>query len=51
MSSKDFTVAVVGGGVCGLTCAIGLAKYGVPVQVYEAAVRFIATARRLNDVY
>ena len=28
----------VGGGVCGLTCAIALLKEGVDVHVYEAAV-------------
>lgn len=31
-------VAIVGGGICGLTCAIALMKAGVDVQVYEAAV-------------
>lgn len=36
---KSFEVAVVGGGVCGLTCAIALQKAGVPVQLFEAAVR------------
>ena len=35
---KDFQVAVVGGGVCGLTCAIALHQAGVPVQLFEAAV-------------
>lgn len=41
MALKDLKVAVVGGGVCGLTCAIGLAKNGVNVEVYEAAVSTI----------
>ena len=31
-------VAVVGGGVCGLTCAVALTKAGIDVQIYEAAV-------------
>ena len=31
-------IAVVGGGICGLTCAIGLMKAGADVHVYEAAV-------------
>lgn len=35
---KDFQVAIVGGGVCGLTCAIALQRAGVPVQLFEAAV-------------
>ncbi len=38
-SQKSFEVAIVGGGVCGLTCALALVKEGVPVTVYEAAVR------------
>ncbi|EIW63979.1 FAD/NAD-P-binding domain-containing protein [Trametes versicolor FP-101664 SS1] len=37
---KSFEVAVVGGGVCGLTCAIALQKAGVPVQLFEAAAAF-----------
>ncbi|RPD65133.1 FAD/NAD(P)-binding domain-containing protein [Lentinus tigrinus ALCF2SS1-6] len=37
---KDFQVAVVGGGVCGLTCAIALHRAGVPVQLFEAAAKF-----------
>lgn len=35
---KNFEVAIVGGGVVGLTCAIALQKAGVPVQLFEAAV-------------
>ncbi|KAH9949948.1 hypothetical protein B0H21DRAFT_776995 [Amylocystis lapponica] len=35
---KDFTVAIVGGGICGLTCAIALTQIGVSVQIYEAAI-------------
>lgn len=38
MASKDFKVAIVGGGLCGLACAIALLKDGVDVDVYEAAV-------------
>ena len=37
-SQKDFTVAIVGGGMVGLICAIGLARAGVQVDVFEAAV-------------
>ncbi|KAH0591171.1 hypothetical protein H2248_001267 [Termitomyces sp. 'cryptogamus'] len=37
-SSKDFRVAIVGGGMCGLVCAIGLAKAGVHVETFEQAV-------------
>lgn len=32
-------VAIVGGGVCGLTCAVALQRAGVSVQLFEAAVR------------
>lgn len=32
-------IAIVGGGVCGLTCAAVLNKYGVKADVYESAVR------------
>lgn len=37
-------VAVVGGGICGLTCAIALMQSGVDVQVYEAAVGILRSA-------
>ncbi|KAF4573286.1 hypothetical protein EYR36_007797 [Pleurotus pulmonarius] len=40
MASKDFTVAIVGGGMCGLVCAYALAKAGVAVEVFEAAAEF-----------
>ena len=35
---RNFKVAIVGGGIVGLICAIGLAKAGVEVDVFEAAV-------------
>ncbi|KAK7058581.1 hypothetical protein VNI00_002217 [Paramarasmius palmivorus] len=37
---KDFNVAVVGGGMCGLAAAYSLARAGVTVDVFEAAARF-----------
>ncbi|EMD41848.1 hypothetical protein CERSUDRAFT_90429 [Gelatoporia subvermispora B] len=37
---KDFKVAIVGGGVCGLTCAVALSRRGVPVELFEAAPKF-----------
>ncbi|KAF2815185.1 mannitol 1-phosphate dehydrogenase 2 [Mytilinidion resinicola] len=33
-------VAIVGGGIAGLTLAIGLLKHDVPITLYEAAARF-----------
>ncbi|KAF9486322.1 salicylate hydroxylase [Pholiota conissans] len=40
MQRKDFNVAIVGGGMCGLACAIGLTRGGINVQVFEAASKF-----------
>ncbi|TBU25307.1 FAD/NAD(P)-binding domain-containing protein [Dichomitus squalens] len=37
---KDFQVAIVGGGVSGLVCAIALQRAGVSVQLFEAAAAF-----------
>ncbi|KAG8730433.1 hypothetical protein FRC11_006717, partial [Ceratobasidium sp. 423] len=37
---KDFEVAIIGGGIGGLSAAIGLLRAGVPVQVFEAACQF-----------
>ena len=39
-TQKDFKVTVIGGGVCGLACAIALQKAGITVDLFEAAVRF-----------
>ncbi|KAF7323219.1 Salicylate hydroxylase [Mycena chlorophos] len=39
-SSKDFRVAVVGGGMCGLAFAVGLARFGIHCQIFEAAPKF-----------
>jgi salicylate hydroxylase len=37
MSSKPFSIAIVGGGISGLTLAIGLLQHNVPITIYEAA--------------
>jgi len=37
-STKGFHVSVVGGGICGLACAVYLSRAGVKVDVFEAAV-------------
>jgi salicylate hydroxylase len=38
--AKTFTVSIVGGGIGGLTLAIGLLRRNVRVQIYEAASAF-----------
>lgn len=37
-ADKQLRVAIVGGGVCGLTCALALAREGIRAEVFEAAV-------------
>ena len=37
-SGKDFTVAIVGGGLVGVLCAIGLGRAGIQTDIFEAAV-------------
>lgn len=37
---RDWTIAVVGGGIGGLCTAIGLLRQGIKVQVYESAPAF-----------
>jgi salicylate hydroxylase len=39
-SSKPFSLAIVGGGIAGLTLAITLLQYDVPITIYEAAGHF-----------
>ncbi|KAJ7440609.1 hypothetical protein FB451DRAFT_1415107 [Mycena latifolia] len=36
-AKRDFRVAIIGGGMCGLACAVGLRKRGIDAQVFEAA--------------
>src|SRR5215469_8929895 len=38
--SKPFSIAVVGGGIAGLTLTLALLKQRVPVTLYEAAPKF-----------
>jgi salicylate hydroxylase len=39
-SSKPFNLAIVGGGITGLTLAISLLQHGIPFIVYESAAQF-----------
>ncbi|EIW63980.1 FAD/NAD-P-binding domain-containing protein [Trametes versicolor FP-101664 SS1] len=39
-ADRKVDVAIVGGGVCGLTCAVALQRAGVSVQLFEAAAAF-----------
>ncbi|KAJ7702234.1 hypothetical protein B0H17DRAFT_1043306 [Mycena rosella] len=40
-NAKDFRVAIIGGGMCGLACAVGLARLaGIQAEVFEAAPKF-----------
>ncbi|ORY58084.1 salicylate hydroxylase-like protein [Pseudomassariella vexata] len=39
-SPKPFSIAIIGGGIGGLTLAIGLLKHNVPFTIYESASQF-----------
>ena len=39
-SKKPFDIAIVGGGISGLTLAIALSEANIPVTIYEAAKHF-----------
>ncbi|KAI0272657.1 FAD/NAD-P-binding domain-containing protein [Gloeopeniophorella convolvens] len=39
-SQRDFCVAIVGGGICGVILAIGLRRAGIKVDIFEAASRY-----------
>lgn len=39
-SRKPFNVAIIGGGISGLTLAIGLLQHNIPLTIYESAPRF-----------
>jgi 2-polyprenyl-6-methoxyphenol hydroxylase-like FAD-dependent oxidoreductase len=34
---KPFNIAIVGGGITGLTLAIALQQHNIPITIYEAA--------------
>ena len=37
---KPFTIAICGGGIAGLTLAIGLLRHNTPFHIYESAHAF-----------
>ena len=37
---KNFNIAIVGGGIAGLTLTLSLLSHGIPVTLYEAASKF-----------
>lgn len=39
-SSKPYNLAIVGGGISGLTLAIALLQHNIPITIYEAAPHF-----------
>ncbi|TDH67011.1 hypothetical protein CCR75_000052 [Bremia lactucae] len=40
MSSCDYDIAIVGGGIAGVTLAIGLLRANIPITLYESAKAF-----------
>ncbi|KAF5313151.1 hypothetical protein D9619_002826 [Psilocybe cf. subviscida] len=39
-TSKNFDIAIVGGGLCGISIAVALSRAGVKVKVFEATSRY-----------
>ena len=37
---KPFNLAIVGGGIAGLTLALALLKHNIPITIYESAAEF-----------
>ncbi|KAH7138306.1 mannitol 1-phosphate dehydrogenase 2 [Dendryphion nanum] len=40
LSERTFNIAIVGGGISGLTLALGLIEHGIQTTIYEGASRF-----------
>ncbi|KAI0094260.1 FAD/NAD(P)-binding domain-containing protein [Irpex rosettiformis] len=37
---NDLKIVIIGGGVCGIACAVALKKFGMDVHLYEGAAKF-----------
>ena len=42
-------IAIIGAGVCGITCALALAKNGVNAHIYEAKVKCITSRAQTSS--
>ncbi|EAU92298.1 salicylate hydroxylase [Coprinopsis cinerea okayama7 len=40
MANKDLSVVIIGGGMCGVACAVALHRAGLKAHLYEAAPKF-----------
>jgi salicylate hydroxylase len=45
--AAPFTVAIIGGGLAGLTLSIGLTRYGISHKIYESAKCFSEIGARI----
>ncbi|QIW94613.1 hypothetical protein AMS68_000131 [Peltaster fructicola] len=46
--AEDFTVAIIGGGLCGIALALALTKRSVPYRLYEARSSFTEIGAGIN---
>lgn len=46
---RDYTVAIVGGGIGGLCCAVGLRHQGINVEIYEGTVHHLTSSSFISD--
>lgn len=41
-NAREYTIAIVGGGIGGLCCAVGLRHQGIHVEIYEGRIHAIS---------